>query len=157
MTPGAGHGNGATEGGLIDWRAVATGAAVALAIAVPVIVASSVIGIDDESSVIFLVFLLYLGGQTAGGWTAARRRLDAPLSNGATAAICAYTLLAAVSSVIRIAQGDDLDPVSLILNAFLAASAGLLGGLIATWNRPSSSAEKPPEAGRPGSSGSRPG
>ena len=151
MTSGAGNGNGPRATGLIDARAVAIGAAVALVIAVPVIVASSVIGIDDDSNVIFLAFLLYLAGQTIGGWVAARRRLEAPLSNGATAAICAYALLGGVASVIRIVQGEDLDPGSLILNAFLAASAGLLGGLIATWKRPSSGAVKPPEAGSPGS------
>ena len=148
MTTGAGNGDGPTGARLIDGRAVATGAAVALAIAVPVIVASSMIGIDDDSNVIFLAFLLYLAGQTVGGWVAARSRLEAPLSNGATASICAYALLGGVASVIRIVRGEDLDPGSLILNAFLAASAGLLGGLIATWKRPSA-ADKPPDPGTP--------
>ena len=138
--------------GLFDWTAVATGAALALAVAVPVIVVSSVIGIDDESNTVFPVFFLYLVGQTLGGWLAARRQPAAPLSNGAMASITAYVFVIGVASIIRITRGESLDWDSLILNAFLAASAGLLGGVIATWKRPPTT-DSPPDTGpgvRPG-------
>ncbi|MGI9021879.1 MAG: DUF3792 family protein [Acidimicrobiales bacterium] len=135
--------------GLFDWNAIGVGAALALAVAVPVIVTSSVVGIDVDSNMIFVAFLLYLAGQTLGGWLAGRRCPDAPLANGAMAAIAAYAVLGVVATVIRVARGEPLDPGSLILNAFLAASAGLLGGLIATWRRPSAS-DAPPDTGRPG-------
>jgi len=167
MTAGAG-GEGTRGTGLFDGPAIATGAALALAIAAPVIVASSVIGIDDESNTVFVAFPLYLAGQTLGGWLAARRRPDAPLANGAMASICAYVVLGLVASVLRVVRGESLDPWSLTLNFFLAASAGLLGGVIATWKRPSPDTDEPdtdepgtgrPGAGRPGTGrpGARPG
>ncbi len=134
--------------GLFDGRAVAAGAGVALAVAVPTIVVSSLAGIDSESDLVFVAFLIYLVGQGLGGWQAARRQPDAPLSNGAMAALAAYVAIGVVASIIRITRGDRLDPESLILNAFLAASAGIFGGLIAAWRRPPD-ARKPP-AGRPG-------
>ncbi len=134
--------------GLFDGRAVAAGAGVALAVAVPTIVVSSLVGIDSESDLVFIAFLVYLVGQGLGGWQAARRQPDAPLSNGAMAALAAYVAIGVVASIIRITRGDRLDPESLILNAFLAASAGIFGGLVAAWRRPPDAGK--PSAGRPG-------
>ncbi len=155
MSP-AGGGPGPEGGrsdttGLFNARAVATGAALALAVAVPTIVASSLAGIDSESNLVFVAFLVYLAGQTLGGWLAARRRPDAPLSNGALAALVAYLAIGVVASSIRMGRGESLDPESLILNAFLAASAGIFGGLIATWRRtPDDDVPGPRRDGRPG-------
>jgi hypothetical protein len=129
--------------GLFNWRAVATGAAVALAVAVPTIVISSLAGIDAESNMVFVAFLVYLVGEGLGGWRAATLEPDAPLSNGAAAAVAAYALIGVVASIIRASRGDSLDPESLILNAFLAASAGIFGGLVATWRHK-------PDAATPG-------
>jgi len=124
-------------GGLIDSRAVAAGCTLALAIAVPTIVVSSLVGIDSTSDAVFVAFLVYLGGLVVGGRRAGQRRPDAPLSNGAVAALAAYAAIAVVVSIVRIVSGRALDPASLLLNAFLAATAGIGGGLIATWRRPS--------------------
>ncbi len=140
MSPGGGS---PAPTGLFNWRAVATGAAVALAVAVPTIVVSSLIGMNSESDLVFVAFLVYLAGQGLGGWQAARQQPDAPFSNGAMAALAAYLVIGVVASIIRITRGDTLDPESLILNAFLAATAGIFGGLIAAWRRP-------PDAGKPG-------
>lgn len=133
---GPGAGGGPIDGtGLIDRQAVAMGAGLGLAVAVPIIVLSSVVGVDSTSNAVFAPFLLYLAGLTLGGRLAARRRPDAPLSNGAVAAIAAYLAIAVVVSVLRLATDRPLDAASLLLNLFLAASAGILGGLIATWRR----------------------
>jgi len=121
---------------LLDGRAVAAGAIVGLVVAVPTIVISSIADVDARSNAVFVPFLVYLAGLVAGGWRAGRLRPDAPLSNGGVAAVAAYALLAVVASVIRVASDRSLDVVSLAFNAFLAASAGILGGLIATWRRP---------------------
>lgn len=126
--------------GLIEGRAVAAGLVVALAIAVPTIVISSVLGVGTRSNMVFVPFLIYLVGLGIGGWWAARRQPDAPLSNGAVTAIAAYALIAVVASVIRAVSGRPLDAVSLVFNAFLAASAGIFGGLVATWRTPSAEA-----------------
>jgi len=119
--------------GLFNWQAVATGAALSLAVAVPTIVVSSLVGIGPESNGVFIPYLIYLGGQALGGWWAGRRQPDAPLSNGALATLAAYAILIVVASTIRMVRGDGLNPVSLVVNTFLAASAGIFGGLIATW------------------------
>jgi hypothetical protein len=126
--------------GLFDWRAVGAGAAVALAVAVPTIVVSSLVGVDSGSNLVFVAFLLYLAGQALGGWWAGRRQPDAPLSNGALAALVAYAAIGIVASAIRMGRGEGLDPESLILNAFLAASAGIFGGLLAAWRHPADEA-----------------
>ncbi|MFN2608264.1 MAG: hypothetical protein ABR511_10315, partial [Acidimicrobiales bacterium] len=135
------------DGRLIDRRAVAVGALLALAVAIPTIVIASLLGIDATSNAVFIAFLVYLAGLTVGGRLAARRRPDAPLSNGAMAALAAYAAIAVVVSVVRLARGRSLDPVSLVSNAFLAATFGLAGGLIATWRR------LPSEAGGTGPTG----
>jgi len=132
----AGKGDRPVGTGLFNLRAVGVGAALALAVAVPTIVVSSLVGIDSESNLVFFAFLVYLGGQALGGWQAARRQPDAPLSNGAMAALVAYLAIGLVASIIRVRRGESLDPESLILNAFLAASAGIFGGLVAMWRQP---------------------
>ena len=120
---------------LLDVRAVVGGAIVGLAVAVPTVVISSVADVDARSNAVFLPFLIYLAGLVAGGWRAGRLQPDAPLSNGGVAAIATYAALAIVASVIRVASDRTLDVVSLAFNAFLAGSAGILGGLIAGWRR----------------------
>ncbi len=120
---------------LLDGRAVVGGAIVGLAVAVPTIVIASVVDVDADSNAVFLPFLVYLAGLVAGGWRAGRLRPDAPLSNGGVAAIATYAVLAVVASVIRVASDRSLDVVSLAFNTFLAGSAGILGGLIATRRR----------------------
>jgi hypothetical protein len=119
---------------------------VGLVVAVPTILISSAADVNARSNAVFVPFLVYLAGLVAGGWRAGTRRPDAPLSNGGVAALVTYALLAVVASAIRLGSDRSLDVVSLVFNAFLAASAGILGGLIATWRRP---AETAPDRGRP--------
>ena len=122
---------------LLDGRAVVGGAVVGLVVAVPTTVISAVADFDPRSNAGFVVpFLIYLAGLVAGGWRAGRLQPDAPLSNGGVAAIAAYAVLAVALSVVRVVSDRSLDVVSLTFNAFLAGSAGILGGLIASWRRP---------------------
>ncbi|MEN3314557.1 MAG: hypothetical protein V7605_791 [Acidimicrobiaceae bacterium] len=148
MSPGPLSGHGGTGGGLVNGRAVVAGAGLALAVAVPTIVVTTLVGIGPDSDRVFIPYLVYLAGQTVGGWWAARRQPDAPLSNGAFAALVAYAVLILVASTIRVVRGDGLNPVSLVVNTFLATCAGIFGGLIATWASPTD----PPStgSGRPG-------
>ncbi|HEX2193183.1 MAG TPA: hypothetical protein VHH09_08315 [Acidimicrobiales bacterium] len=130
--------------GLLDARAVAAGAGVGLVVAVPTIVITSIADVNVRSNAVFVPYLVYLAGLVAGGWRAGRLRPEAPLSNGGVAAIAAYAVLAVAGSVIRVASDRSLDVVSLASNAFLAASAGILGALIASWRRPARHASDPP-------------
>lgn len=116
--------------GLVDGRAVATGAAVALAVAVPTLAAGVVLDPGEQSNVVLLLYALVMAGFTVGGLRAARQRPDAPFSNGALAALAAYATIAVVATVIRLARGRSPEPVPLLFNAFMAATFGIIGGLL---------------------------
>lgn len=82
------------------------------------------------------LYLVLLAGLGAGGRVAARRQPDAPLTHGALAAFAAYVVLNVVITVIRLALGHAVaDPVSLIFNGLMAASAGTFGGYLAVMRR----------------------
>lgn len=115
---------------LLDGRAVLEGAVVALAVAVPTVVAGAVLDPDVESNIVLVLWGLVMAGFLLGGLWAGRRRPDAPFANGACAALAAYAAIALVASVIRLARGDSADPVPLLFNAFMAATCGIVGGII---------------------------
>ncbi|MFP5317016.1 MAG: hypothetical protein ACLGI2_01835 [Acidimicrobiia bacterium] len=120
---------------MIDWRAVGAGAALALAVMVSTMVAVEVVdatvGINPGSNWVFLFYLVALGGLAAGGRLAARRRPDAPLAHGLLAALAAYAAVAGLGIVLRLTVDRGPDPVALAFNALMAASAGILGTLVA--------------------------
>jgi hypothetical protein len=89
------------------------------------------IGLGDDSNWIFPFYAALVAGEVLGGWTAARRRPDAPALHGAAAALAAYAVLAAVGSAVRLSAGNGLDPVALAFNGLIATAAGILGGLLA--------------------------
>jgi hypothetical protein len=63
---------------------------------------------------------------------AGRRQPLSPLTHGALAALAAYVVLIVVITIIRLALGREVaDPVSLLFNALMAASAGIFGGYLA--------------------------
>lgn len=124
----------------MDWRAVISGASLALAVIaltmVLVEVVDVTIGIPTGSNWVFLFYLLALGGLAAGGRAAARRRPDAPLAHGLLAALLAYAAVAAFGLVMRVTVDRGPDPVALAFNALMAASAGILGTLLAERRSP---------------------
>ncbi len=122
---------------LIDRAAVFAGALLALAVAVPTLVAGVVIDPDDQSNVVLVLYAAVMAGFALGGRRAARRRPDAPFSNGALAALAAYAAIAIAASIIRVARGETPEPVPLVFNGFMAATFGILGGLVAGWRGPS--------------------
>ncbi|HEX2042447.1 MAG TPA: hypothetical protein VHF24_07395 [Acidimicrobiales bacterium] len=116
---------------LLDGRAVVAGGGVALAVAVPTLVAGVVLDPSDESNIVLLLYGLVMVGFTLGGVWAARQRPDAPFANGACAALAAYAAIALVSSIVRLVRGRSIEPVPLLFNAFMAATFGIIGGLLA--------------------------
>lgn len=136
-----------TDGpGLIDRAAVVAGALLALAVAVPTLVAGVVIDPDDQSNIVLVLYAAVMAGFALGGRRAARRRPDAPFSNGALAALAAYLAIAIAASIIRVARGETPEAVPLVFNGFMAATFGILGGLVAGWRAPSR--DEPPSGGR---------
>lgn len=122
-------------GDLVHPRAVAVGAAVALAISVPAAILAQVLDeagtVDDDSSWLLVLFAVILVGMGTGGYAAATRRLDAPLTNSALAALAAYLLVQTVGAIRLLASGDDVTWAAIPFFALLSASAGMAGGLVA--------------------------
>lgn len=122
-------------GELVHPRAVAVGAAVALAIGVPAALLAQVLEqagtVDAGSSWLLVLFVAILVGMGIGGFVAGRRRLDAPLANGAVAAVAAYLLVQTIGAIRLLASGDDVTWAAIPFFALLAAAAGVTGGLVA--------------------------
>ena len=116
----------------IDRNAVVAGAALGAAVAAAAIVLAQAIKSLRGSNANLLLYLVLLGGLVLGGRTSARRQPTAPLTHGALAALVAYVALIVVITAVRLALGREVaDPVSLVFNGLMAASAGILGGYLA--------------------------
>lgn len=128
-----GRGWSVTE--LVDVRSVAVGTGVALAIAVPAAILAQALDeagtVDDNSSWLLVLFAVVLFGLGAGGYVAASRRPDAPLTNGALAALAAYVLVQTIGAVRLTASGETVTWAAIPFFALLSAAAGVAGGLLA--------------------------
>ncbi len=116
----------------VDRRAVVAGATLAVIVAGASIVVAQTIKSLTDADANLLLYLILLGGLTAGGRIAGLRQPQAPLTHGALAALSAYVVLIAVITAIRLVLGREVaDPVSLLFNGLMAASAGIFGGYLA--------------------------
>ncbi|HMQ25288.1 MAG TPA: TIGR04086 family membrane protein [Acidimicrobiales bacterium] len=119
----------------LDPKAVLIGGLVALAIAVPPAVAAQVWsdrGTLEGSNLVLLLFALVLLAFGVGGWFAARRARVAPLLNGAVAAVTAFLLVQAYGVARRLADGDELRWLGMVVAGLLAASCGTVGAVLAS-------------------------
>ena len=118
----------------IDWRAVLIGAGAALALALPAGLIGAVVVEDDTNNGVFVFFLVIMIGMHVGGFVAGSKRPDSPLTHGAYAAGLAYVVAQLATVLVRLLDGTDLrSPVVYVFNTLLAASFGIVGGLIANW------------------------
>lgn len=118
----------------VDRSSVLAGARLAMIVAVPAIVLGQALESAAGGNAVILLYLVILGGLCAGGRLAALRQPLAPLTHGALAAIAAYAALVAGIILIQLALGREVaDPVSLVFNGLMAASAGMFGGYLAAW------------------------
>ena len=116
----------------VDRSAVLAGARLAIVVGAAAIVVAQVITSLTEGDANLLLYLVLLGGLVAGGRVAALRQPLSPLTHGALAAIAAYVALIVVITAIRLALGKEVaDPISLVFNGLMAASAGMFGGYLA--------------------------
>ena len=108
------------------------GAKLAVIVAGAAIVLAQAIKSLTDSDANLLLYLVLLGGLAAGGRVAGRRQPLTPLTHGALAALLAYVVLIVVITLLRLALDREVaDPVSLLFNGLMAASAGILGGYLA--------------------------
>lgn len=116
----------------VDRSAVLAGAKLAVVVAGASIVVAQTIKSLTDSDANLLLYLVLLGGLAAGGRVAGRRQPLSPLTHGALAALSAYVVLIVVITLIRLALDREVaDPVSLLFNGLMAASAGIFGGYLA--------------------------
>ena len=116
----------------VDRSAVLAGARLAVVVAAAAIVVAQAITSLTDGDANLLLYLVLLGGLVAGGRVAALRQPLSPLTHGALAAIAAYVALIVVITAIRLALGREVaDPISLVFNGLMAASAGMFGGYLA--------------------------
>ena len=116
----------------VDRGAVLAGARLATIVAALAIGAAQAVTSLTDGDANLALYLVLLGGLGAGGRLAALRQPMAPLTHGALAALAAYFVLIVVITAIRLVLGREVaDPVSLVFNALMAASAGMFGGFLA--------------------------
>ena len=116
----------------VDRGAVLAGAGPAVLVGGASIALAQAVKSLADVDVNLLLYLVLLGGFARGGLVAGRRRPLSPLTHGALAALLAYAVLIVVVTVIRLALGREVaDPISLVFNGLMAASAGLFGGYLA--------------------------
>lgn len=119
----------------VDRSAVFAGARLAVIVAVPAIILGQALESAAGGNAVIPLYLILLGGLCAGGRLAALRQPESPLTHGALAAIAAYVTLVLGIAVIQLALGREVaDPVSLVFNGLMAASAGMFGGYLAAWH-----------------------
>ena len=119
---------------LIDRRAVGAGAVVGLVVAGVMIVLWQLVDAMadvEDSSLVFLFYVVVVAGWVAAGVVAGRRSPDAPYSNGAVAALVAVVPLAVIGIVVALVRSEDVPVVEMVFNAMVATCAGIGGGLLA--------------------------
>ena len=119
----------------LDARAVLLGAVVALVVAVPPAVAAQVWsdrGTLEDTNWVLLLFALVLLAFIAGGWVSARQARIAPLLNGAVAAVVAFLVVQGYGVARRLADGDELRWLGMVVAGLLAASCGTVGAVLAS-------------------------
>lgn len=119
----------------LDGRAIALGAAVALAVGVPAGILAQALDaagtIADDSIWLIVLTGVILAGMGAGGYLAAARRADAPLVHSAAAAVAAYAVVQTIGIVGRVAGDRPIEWTAIPVVGLLAAAAGMAGGIVA--------------------------
>ena len=115
----------------LDRPTILRGAGYALSWVVPVGIVNQVAHAHDAGGIVFVSFLLIIVSFAFGGYATARELDDQPLQHAAVAAIVAFAVVQLVGIVIALARGNSVNLPGIVLTGLLAASAGVLGGLLA--------------------------
>lgn len=127
----------------LEWNDVRAGVIVGVVAAVPFVLAAQIVAVladidldrDGEftpalAATIALGLLAFVA-MGAGGFIAARRQPDVPLSHALVAALGAFAVIQVVGAIRLLAAGDSVSIAQIALNSVLASGAGLVGGLLA--------------------------
>ena len=118
----------------LNLRAVARGAFVGLIVIVPIAAGATILkdNVDPDGAWLALPFFAILFTYVFVGFAAATYAPEAPLSNGAVAALVAFGgyLLVRVLVPVILSHDIDVSARSILLNAILATAFGMLGGAL---------------------------
>lgn len=120
----------------LDRRSIVRGAAVGVAVILPVLVAFQLLEPGEDSNLTFVFFGLMFAGWTAAGAVAAREQPGTPFSHGVLAALAAFAVFAAVRLAVLAVRGPtETDTATAVVyvafNGLVAATAGILGAALA--------------------------
>lgn len=117
---------------VVEPAAVVRGAAVAVAVCLPLALVARALDDGDGAPLSALLFLGVLAGFAAGGAVAARAAAGAPFTNGGLAALLAFVAIQGTALVISAATDGDLASFpSLVFNGLLAFGCGVAGSVVA--------------------------
>jgi hypothetical protein len=118
---------------VIERDALLKGTAVTIVVCLPLALLSQAVadGDGEAGSLGVLLFLAVLAGFVLGGAVAARSAPEAPITNGAVAALAGYAVIQGVALLVRLAGGEDVNLVAIVFNGIAAYGCGLVGALIA--------------------------
>jgi hypothetical protein len=115
--------------------AVRTGTIAALPVVLPAALANAWLAgrTDPNPGLVLLTYLALLVGFTFGGFAAARVSAEGtPLQHGAAGAVGAWAVVELLALTVRLARGDGINLIGMVFTALLAASAGVVGGILST-------------------------
>ena len=117
---------------VVQGSAVGRGAAVAIAICLPLALVSQQVADDGGGSPLSgLLLLLVLAGFAVGGFVAGRSATAAPFTNGGLAAVLAYVAIQGTALLVGLGDGETPSLPALVFNGLLAYGCGLAGGALA--------------------------
>lgn len=116
----------------LDAKAVGAGAAVAVAILLPVLFVVAALDPGKDSPVPALAVFTLFAASTGGGWVAARTADRSPLLNAATAACGAWAVVIAVSILRRLSSSRPVT-LKLLLTEFSFLQVSVVLAMAGGW------------------------
>ncbi len=120
--------------GFIDWAVIRNSALAGLMVIVPAALLGQWLA-NGDGGWPFLFLLIVLLGFVIAGFGAGFLRSDTPMKHGAIAALCCYVVVQLFGLVMRLIDGEPVNPLTYVIMAFMAASFGLVGGVFGDWHR----------------------
>ncbi len=114
----------------IDVRAVAAGAALAAAIAVPAALIGRTVDDNGEGGSFVAPLVILLGLAAGAAVAAGLQRRGTPLTHGILAAVAVFVAVQGIGIARRLVAGDEIGWARIFSSAVLSVVAGTAGGLI---------------------------
>ena len=124
---------------MLDARAITRGLVIGVVLIAPISIGVKLLRDHTafDGGWLAIPFIAILAAYVLAGVVAGRAGPDAPLSNGALAALLAFAayLVVRIAVPLLLGNGVDLAAKSIVVNALLATAFGMLGGALTTHAR----------------------